>query len=193
MDDFETWVLARPSAASTARAYHKDLRHLHAVHGGALDPRKLTKHFSRGVSVARRNREACAYQAWQAYCASRGVETPPLEYQVKNPPKRVPKTLEPEDFEALLAAARGMGRRGDPARLMLLAGLRRSEARSVKVRDVVRRSGQRLLRVVGKGDKERHVTVAGDLEGCSTSCARARTPAHPCCGGRTVPLGARPR
>jgi len=77
-------------------------------------------------------------------------------------PRRLPRGLQPGEAQALLGSFRTLRDRAI-AGLMLLSGLRSAEVLSLQVRDVDISRG--WVRVVGKGDKERRVSLDPEVAG----------------------------
>ena len=75
-------------------------------------------------------------------------------------PRRLPRALAPQESIALLASLRTWRDRAI-AGLMLLSGLRSAEVLGLEVSDVD--VGRRLVRVIGKGDKERRVPLDSEV------------------------------
>jgi integrase/recombinase XerC len=167
----------RGLAENTLRAYAADLEGLLAF---------LALYFDRpAASVAPADVDALALRAWLAALGERGVgrrsqaralaaaralwrwagrvgevrSDPASRLRSPKAPRTLPSHLRPGEIEALLAAVAGDGIAAtrDRALLELLyaAGLRVSELVALDWLDLD--LGERTLRVVGKGDKERQV------------------------------------
>lgn len=166
-------------ARNSLEAYGRDLRDLLAFAAArgvgspaGLTPRLLAEHLGslrrdremEGSSVSRHLATARVYARW---LVARGeLEQDPGEL-LEQPTrwKRLPGVLSPAQIRVLLAAPApseadtlGLWRR-DLAMLELMyaSGLRASEVGGIGVRDLERRVG--LVRVLGKGDRERLVPV----------------------------------
>jgi len=118
---------------------------------------------ARGLSARSRNRSLVAVRRMLAWAAAEGLlARDPLE-GINGPrlPRPLPRVLQPEETEALLAAvdtSTPLGVR-DRAMLEVLygAGLRVSELVELPLSAIDRRGG--LMRIVGKGRRERVVPV----------------------------------
>jgi len=172
-------AIERGLSANTVSAYRRDLTaFLEAMaSGGARDAGELTPEAVRAYVVGLREREKPLSAASTARVISsiRGFTRFLVEEEVlpRDPAealsapkqaKRLPKALSHEQVEALLAATDGDDpvRMRDKALLELLyaTGARVSEAVSLDVDDLVGPDGTpELIRVIGKGDKQRIVPV----------------------------------
>lgn len=172
-------AIERGLSANTVSAYRRDLTaFLEAMaSGGATDAGELTPEAVRAYVVGLRERERPLSAASTARVISsiRGFTRFLVEEEVlaRDPAealsapkqaKRLPKALSHEQVEALLAATDGDDpvRMRDKALLELLyaTGARVSEAVSLDVDDLVGPDGTpELIRVIGKGDKQRIVPV----------------------------------
>lgn len=161
-------TLAAGSSNHTVRSYGSDLRQLVKVSDNvvaenlneSLIREYLRKH---GSTPRTRARKLCAVRAFTRFLIEVGVLTTDPAIGIEAPIKRtgLPKDLSPEQAEALVAAELGATPLRDQAVLELLygAGLRASEVVSIDVGDLDLSS--RLLKIRGKGRKERMV-VFGD-------------------------------
>lgn len=166
--------LERGLARKTIEAYGSDLaRFIDFAEGqGITQPRALTRTCvlafidrlaEEGLAASSRARVLSALRRMIAFAASRGwLDTDPLE-GVRSPrqPTTLPRILRTDETEALLGAVdtkTPLGLR-DRAMIELLygAGLRVSELVSLPLSGLDARAG--LIRVRGKGDKERVVPV----------------------------------
>ena len=143
---FSAWLEAPPGNAST-----RDLeRYLAELRASELAP----------ATIARR---AAAIRAFYRHLVLLGVrpDNPAAEVALPRRRRPLPRTLSPGEAERLIEAAAGTTPRAlrDHALLELLygAGLRVSEAIGLERASVDLE--QRLVRVVGKGDKERVVPI----------------------------------
>jgi integrase/recombinase XerC len=174
----------RGLAANTVRAYGSDLRHLARFVAGAkeepsddqvdailasatLDTLRawLAGQASRGFSrttLARRGAAVRAFYAW-AFETERLAENPAARLASARPSESVPTVLSPADVVSLLAVAESRCDSGDPlalrdwaaAELLYATGMRVGELAAVDVDDVD--LAERLVRVMGKGGRERVV------------------------------------
>lgn len=166
----------RSLSAHTVRAYRGDvaslLRHL-ADSGGAaladldlatlrswLAAQRATGH-SR-TTLARRAAAARAFTAWAARDSRLAVDPGP-RLRSPRPHRTLPGVLRPEQAAAALTAAASGAAQADPlalrdhslVELLYATGIRVGELCGLDLDDVD--EGRRLVRVVGKGDKERAV------------------------------------
>jgi integrase/recombinase XerD len=157
-------------APKTIEAYRRDLKSLGEWLGGP--PSSATTEQLEGylaelraagrapTTIARR---AAALRTFFRHLVLVGVrpENPATELAAPRRPRRLPRTLSPGEAERLIEAAKGTTPRTlrDRALVELLygAGLRVSEAVGLE-RSAVDLDG-RLVRAVGKGDKERVVPI----------------------------------
>lgn len=117
----------------------------------------------KGLSVTSRARKLTAVRSFFRFLVGEGIvgEDPCVAVEVPPRPRRLPRTLTPDEVERLLAApdaSTPLGLR-DKALMELLysCGLRVSEA--VGLGSVDLDLGEGMVRVRGKGDKERMVPV----------------------------------
>ncbi|WP_062522908.1 tyrosine-type recombinase/integrase [Demequina silvatica] len=170
----------RGLSGNTVRAYLGDLvnlgTHLGVDQGGDLDAALtavtladlrawLAAMDGDGLSrttLARRGAAARAFYAWAAD-ADRILPNPALRLASARPASVLPTVLSAGDVETLLDVARTRADDGDPihlrdwaaVELLYATGMRVGELAGVDLRDVD--LDERLVRVVGKGDKERVV------------------------------------
>ncbi|MFP6654833.1 MAG: site-specific tyrosine recombinase [Myxococcota bacterium] len=158
----------------TIEAYSGDLRHLreHLSNSGIVDVGKIKRkdlsEFAsylddKGLAVSSRARVLVSVRRLLRYAQDRGeIDADPLQ-GIESPKRRrpLPRILQPVETEALIDAARGTDALAirDVAMLEILygAGLRVSELVSLTFDAVDLR--ELLLRVVGKGNKERIVPM----------------------------------
>ena len=158
----------------TIEAYSGDLRHLrahlldHKIDRVNQIRRKDLSAFAsyldaRGMAASSRARVLVSVRRLLRFAQERGeVDADPLEgIQSPKQPRTLPRILRPEETEALIEAARtddALGLR-DVAMLEMLygAGLRVSELVNLPIGAVDQRA--LLLRVIGKGNKERVVPM----------------------------------
>jgi site-specific recombinase XerD len=116
----------------------------------------------RGLSPNTVIRIRCAISCLYTWLENIGIASKDPTDRVPAPrkPKRVPKGLSEEQIEQLVRCA---GKTNNPRRdraiclFLLDSACRNSEARKVQISDVGFSTGR--VRVVGKGDKERHVFI----------------------------------
>jgi site-specific recombinase XerD len=186
----EEFFVARRSkkdSPHTLRAYRNDLEGIagrltekpDALPLAALDIRALRRgfaHFADGHSPASVGR---AWSTWNQFftflVADGGVPGNPMAAIGKpRAPRRTPKPLQGEDTPELLLEAVAAGSRKarfpwperDLAFLAtgLLTGLRLSELLALDMASVDGRPGERRIKVIGKGRKERFVPIEAALE-----------------------------
>jgi len=206
-------AIERGLSANTVAAYRRDLTAFIEVLAarGATDADAVTAETVRGYVVGLRERERPLSAASTARVISsiRGFTRFLVEEEVlaadpaealaaPKQPKRLPKALSHAQVEALLAATDGDDpvRMRDKALLELLyaTGARVSEAVSLDVDDLIGADGTpELIRVVGKGDKQRIVPV-GSFARAAVEAYLVRARPLLAAGGRATPalfLGAR--
>jgi integrase/recombinase XerD len=163
-------LLAASRSPRTVDAYRRDLAGLTAFRGGPPGDattedleRWLASMRARGLSaatIARRLAAVRAFYRHQQLLGTRG-DNPAAALKPPRRARSLPRTLSPGETERLIDAARGTAPRAlrDRALVELLygAGLRVSEALSLQKASVDLE--QRLVRVVGKGNKERIVPL----------------------------------
>jgi len=163
-------LLAARRAPKTVEAYRRDLAALRAFLGKPVAQATLeeletynAQMRADGLSpatIARRTAAVRSFYRHQQLLGARD-DNPAAGVQLPRRPRPLPKTLSPGEAERLIAAAGGTRPRNlrDQALVELLygAGLRVSEAIGLD-KAGVDLSG-RLVRVVGKGDKERVVPI----------------------------------
>lgn len=180
----DLWVAhlrdGRGLSAHTVRAYDADIRSLHAhlgLTGSATPPEVgavlttralrswLSDSASRGAARSTLSRHTAAARNYTSWGHARGFlpTDPGLVLSTAHADQRLPEVLEVSAVDTLLTRAREEAAGGDPVRIrdwsaleMLYAtGIRVSELCGLDVDSV--REDARVLRVVGKGDKERVV------------------------------------
>jgi integrase/recombinase XerD len=163
-------LLAARRSPRTVDAYRRDLRLLAEFRDGppgsattAELERWVAQMRSDGLApttVARRAAAVRSFFRHQTLVGRRG-DNPAGELGLPRRPKHLPRTLSPAETERLIEAANGVSPRTlrDRALVELLygAGLRVSEAVGL-TRSAVDLDG-RIVRVIGKGDKERIVPL----------------------------------
>ena len=164
----------RNLAANTVDSYALDLRnYLRELHSSgipgpkAIVAEQVQAHLSRlreeGLSARSVARHLAAIRTFHRFLIEDGEleQDPAAELTPPKQAQRLPEVLSLAEVDALLAApdeSRPDGRRDRAMiELMYAAGLRVSELCSLRLGDVRRDPG--LVRVVGKGDKERIVPV----------------------------------
>ena len=167
-------AVERGLAPRTIEAYGRDLARLgtHLASTGVTRLRDLRReHLSgfvralerQGLSARSRARTLVATRRWLRYVGAEGVLQGDPAEGLEGPrlDQRLPRVLRPDESEALIAATGDdvpLGVR-DRAMLEILygAGLRVSELVELVLGAVDRRAG--LLRVLGKGNKERLIPI----------------------------------
>ncbi|BBZ38485.1 tyrosine recombinase XerC [Mycobacterium conspicuum] len=176
LEEFDDYLdLQCNRSAHTRRAYLGDLRSLWAfLDGRGLDLKGLSLPVLRtwlassaGAGAARTTlaRRTSAVKAFTAWAVRRGLlaTDPAARLQVPKAHRTLPSVLRQDQALAAMAAAKSGAQQGDPLALrdrliveMLYAtGIRVSELCGLDIDDVD--TGQRLVRVLGKGNKPRTV------------------------------------
>ncbi len=205
--------IERGLSANTVAAYRRDLSaFLESLEVSGirmvdqLDPDAVRAYV---VSLRQREKPLSASSTARVISSIRGftrflvgeelvVRDPAESLTAPKQPKRLPKTLSHDQVEALLAATDGDDplRMRDKALLELLyaTGARVSEAVSLDVDDLIGPEGAAdLIRVVGKGDKQRIVPV-GSFARAAVEAYLVRARPLLAAGGHATPalfLGAR--
>jgi integrase/recombinase XerD len=167
-------IVERGLSANTIESYGRDLAQFAAflAKRGVAEPRgidegclvgfldALNKRKYAAASVARKL--SAVRSMVKFLCAEREIQGSPLsKMESARPPKRLPKSLDIDEVDRLLAAPDIRDDTGlrDKAMLETLyaCGLRVSELISLKVEDLDLRSG--FIRCIGKGNKERIVPI----------------------------------
>jgi integrase/recombinase XerD len=173
-------VLEAGHSANTVDNYLRDLRRFaaYAASHGAGAPgevsRKLLRHFvyslkDLGLSAATIRRQVSALHTYYRFLMAEGrVELDPSDrLEVPRRGRRLPDTLRVAEIEALLEAPRLEDRLAWRDRALLElgygAGLRVSELCGLGLTDL--HLGERLVRVLGKGSKERLVPIGRAVMG----------------------------
>ncbi len=165
--------LERGRSAHTVRAYTGDVTAL-LVHTGAAGAGDLTlvsvrawlaEQAARGVARASLARRTAAVRSFTAWALRTGRAPTDVGARLQAPRARrtLPAVLRPEQAVAALTAAAAGAAQLDPValrdhllvELLYATGIRVGELCGLDVDDVD--AGRRLLRVLGKGDKERSV------------------------------------
>ncbi len=163
-------LLAARRAPHTVDAYRRDLTRLGEFLGGPVADagaedieRYVAQLREDGLSTATIARRTAAARTFYRHQLLMGVRTdnPAAAVELPQRTRKLPKTLSPAEVERLIEAASGVTSRAlrDRALVELLygAGLRVSEAMGIEKGGVDLE--ERLVRVVGKGNKERIVPV----------------------------------
>jgi integrase/recombinase XerD len=179
-------LLAARRAPRTVDAYRRDLRELAAFlerSPSAATPDEVQAWLAdlraRGLAPASIARKAAAARSFFRHLVLLGAreDNPAAEIPLPRRRGRLPRSLTPGEIERLIAAANGTAPRTlrDRALIELLygAGLRVSEAVGLERASVD--LDERLVRAVGKGDKERIVPLGREaVEAVSRYLARGR-------------------
>jgi integrase/recombinase XerD len=163
-------LLAARRAPRTVEAYRRDLAHLAAFLGGTPArattedlERYLAELRAQGLSPATIARRAAAVRSFFRHQQLLGAraDNPAADIELPRRRRTLPRTLSPGEAERLIDAANGIHPRDlrDRALVELLygAGLRVSEAVGLDRASVS--LDDRLVRCIGKGDKERIVPI----------------------------------
>ncbi len=180
----DLWVAhlrdGRGLSAHTVRAYDADIRSLHAHLGLGEDARArdvapllttralrawLADSAARGAARSTLSRHTAAARNYTAWAHEQGLlpTDPALVLSTARADQRLPEVLDVPAVAALLAQAREEAGAGDPVRvrdwsaleMLYGTGIRVSELCGLDLASVD--PSTRVLRVVGKGDKERVV------------------------------------
>ena len=176
LDEFDEYLaLQRGRSAHTRRAYLGDLRSLFAflaerAPGSGLQALSLPLLRSwlaaaagagaARTTLARRTSAVKAFTAWALRCGLLS-DDPAARLQVPKARRTLPAVLRQDQALAAMAAAKSGSQQGDPlalrdrlvVELLYATGIRVSELCGLDVDDVD--IGHRLLRVLGKGNKQR--------------------------------------
>lgn len=180
--EHDDWLaIERGLAANSLAAYRRDLRRYTAFlrAQGASDPARVGEdtvyafvtHLeglvdddgNRVLAPSSIARTLVAVRSFHRFCASEGLlpNDPTEEVGAPRVPQGIPKALDEDDVEALLGAVVGDTPRAQRDRALLemlyATGIRISEAVGLDLGDVDLEAG--LVRVLGKGDKERVVPI----------------------------------
>lgn len=163
-------LLAARRAQRTVEAYRRDLRALTEWLGhppGTITTEELERYLAelrgQGLSTATIARRAAAVRSFFRHLVLLGActENPAADLDLPRRGRRLPRALSPGEAERLVEAASGAAPRDlrDRALVELLygAGLRVSEAVGLEKNGAD--LDQRLVRCVGKGNKERIVPI----------------------------------
>jgi integrase/recombinase XerC len=169
-------LAGRDASPHTLRAYRRDLGcfldFLAAAEGRVPAPAEVTAEMVRAFGAHLKGKGLAATSIARALSAVRGLLTelaardeipanPGLRVSGPKRPRRLPRLLARPDMETLLATPRGQGRMAVRDRAILetlyAAGVRVAEAAGLDLQDL--RLGEGLIRVKGKGRKERIVPL----------------------------------
>jgi len=176
LDEFDDYLaLQRGRAAHTRRAYLGDLQSLFAfldqrapgtgLNGLSLPVLRSWLAAASGAGVARTTlaRRTSAVKAFTAWAVRRGLlaADPAARLQVPKTRRTLPAVLRQDQALAAMSAATSGCEQGDPlalrdrliVELLYATGIRVSELCGLDIDDVD--VGHRLVRVLGKGDKQR--------------------------------------
>ncbi|MEX7474165.1 tyrosine recombinase XerC [Mycobacterium adipatum] len=180
LEEFDEYLaLQRGRSAHTRRAYLGDLRSLFDFTGGGLDTLTLPRLRSwlaaqAGAGAARTTlaRRTSAIKTFTAWALHRGLlgSDPAARLQTPKAHRTLPSVLRTEQALDAMDALNSGAQQGDPIALrdrliveMLYAtGIRVSELCGLDIDDVDR--SRRVLRVLGKGNKERTVPFGEPAE-----------------------------
>ncbi len=213
LDEFDEYLaLQCGRSAHTRRAYLGDVRSLFAFLAGrslALDGLNLPVLRSwlataAGSGAARTTlaRRTSAIKAFTAWATRRGLlaTDPAARLQVPKAHRTLPAVLRQDQALAAMTAAKSGAEQGDPlalrdrliVELLYATGIRVSELCGLDVDDID--TGQRLLRVLGKGNKQRTVPFGRPAaEALRTWLADGRPALVTGASGPALLLGARGR
>ena len=176
LDEFDDYLsLQRGRSAHTRRAYLGDLRLLFAflddrapgtgLQGLSLPVLRSWLAAGAGAGAARTTlaRRTSAVKAFTAWAVRRGLMAadPAARLQTPKARRTLPSVLRQDQALAAMSAAKSGSQQGDPlalrdrliVELLYATGIRVSELCGLDVDDVD--TGHRLLRVLGKGNKQR--------------------------------------
>jgi integrase/recombinase XerC len=186
--------VARGLSPHTVRAYLGDVRHLlgfAARHGSSWDAVDLSllRSWLAAMVAARLSRSTiarrgAAVRAFYSWALAEGMvdEDPAVRLVTAQPRPALPTTLAVAATTHLVEVARDWAADGDPialrdwalVELLYATGVRIGEAAGLDVDDVD--LGQRLVRVMGKGAKERMVPFGGPAARAITAWLREGRP-----------------
>ncbi len=173
-------ILEAGHSPNTVEAYSADLRRMvqFAASRGVAEPGKLAHRDLRdlvfllkdlGLAPATIRRQISSLRTYYAFLAGEGLASsdPTERLQPPRPGRTLPETLSSSEVDALLSAPSVDDRLGWRDRALLElgygAGLRVSELVGLSLTDLLFSEG--LIRVFGKGDKERLVPVGRGVIG----------------------------
>lgn len=160
----------RIRSGHSERAYRRCLE-LHAIDVGNRDPAKVGKRdvmrtLGRWEHPNSRRQKHAILRSFYAWTVWEDIRTTnPAEQVRPTRPRKAPQVrLTREEAARMLAAADARRRERWAVRLMLLAGLRNEELRSLRGRHVARDGWIWIDQETGKGGKERWIPVAAELQ-----------------------------
>ena len=182
LDEFDDYLaLQRGRSAHTRRAYLGDLRGLFAflddrapgtdLQGLSLPVLRSWLAAGAGAGAARTTlaRRTSAVKAFTGWAVRRGLLTadPAARLQTPKTRRALPSVLRQDQALAAMSAAKSGSQQGDPralrdrliVELLYATGIRVSELCGLDIDDVD--NGHRLLRVLGKGNKQRSAPFGG--------------------------------
>ena len=182
LDEFDDYLaLQRGRSAHTRRAYLGDLRALFAflddcapgtgLQGLSLAVLRSWLAAGAGAGTARTTlaRRTSAVKAFTTWAVRRGLLTadPAARLQTPKTRRTLPSVLRQDQALAAMSAAKSGSQQGDPlalrdrliVELLYATGIRVSELCGLDIDDV--ETGLRLLRVLGKGNKQRSAPFGG--------------------------------
>ncbi|MDZ7886405.1 MAG: tyrosine recombinase XerC [Mycobacterium sp.] len=180
LEEFDEYLaLQRGRSAHTRRAYLGDLRSLFDFTGGGLDTLTLPRLRSwlaaqAGAGAARTTlaRRTSAIKTFTAWALHRGLLStdPAARLQTPKAHRTLPSVLRQDQALDAMDALNSGAQQGDPmalrdrliVELLYATGIRVSELCGLDIDDVDR--SRRLLRVLGKGDKQRTVPFGEPAE-----------------------------
>lgn len=180
LEEFDEYLaLQRGRSAHTRRAYLGDLRSLFEFTGGGLDTLTLPRLRSwlaaqAGAGAARTTlaRRTSALKTFTAWALHRGLLStdPATRLQTPKAHRTLPSVLRQDQALEAMDALNSGAQQGDPmalrdrliVELLYATGIRVSELCGLDIDDVDR--ARRLLRVLGKGNKQRTVPFGEPAE-----------------------------
>lgn len=208
LEEFDEYLaLQRGRSAHTRRAYLGDLRSLFDFTGGGLDTLTLPRLRSwlaaqAGAGAARTTlaRRTSAIKTFTAWALRRGLLSadPAARLQTPKAHRTLPSVLRQDQALDAMDALNSGAQQDDPValrdrlivELLYATGIRVSELCGLDIDDVDR--ARRVLRVLGKGNKERTVPFGAPAEDALTAWLSIGRPAlvRPAAGAALL-LGAR--
>jgi len=185
LEEFDEYLaLQRGRSAHTRRAYLGDLRSLFAFTGGGLETLTLPRLRSwlaaqAGTGAARTTlaRRTSAIKTFTAWALGRGLITadPAVRLQTPKAHRTLPSVLRQDQALDAMDALNSGAQQGDPialrdrliVELLYATGIRVSELCGLDIDDVDR--SRRVLRVLGKGNKQRTVPYGEPAEDALTA------------------------
>lgn len=180
VDEFLAYLsIERGASTNTVDAYRRDLREYVATldtrkvsSAGAVKREDVTAHIrtlrERGLAPSTVERKVAAIKSFHRFCVREGIaeDQPTASLPLPKVPARLPDTISIADADRLLSQPFP----GNPAgcrdktilEILYGCGLRVSELTGLELGDIDLEAG--LLRVFGKGSKERVVPIGGAAE-----------------------------